>query len=362
MVRCSNCGQDYPNEGVVYRCSKCGSVFDIPGLPAFNASKIENQQPGIWRFRHTFGLPDVEVGVSLGEGNTPLVWSQAFGKEIAFKCEHLNPTGSFKDRGMSVLVSFLRSRGVQEAIEDSSGNAGASFAAYAARAGISARVFIPDSASGPKRNQVEIYGANVVRIMGPRSNAAEAAMREADQGAVYASHAHLPHNIPGYATLAYELVEQLGTQPGTVVLPVGQGGLFLGLVRGFLNLMDNGIIQKVPKLIGVQALACAPLWTLYAYGSVAFGLSGEAPTIAEGIRVRYPVRGDAIVQLGSDYGAEFLAVEEDEILSGREKLAHLGFYVEPTSAVVWNALKQGISKWEQPVVVVLTGNGLKSGI
>jgi threonine synthase len=331
-------------------------------LPVFDPSKILAENPGIWKYRHTFGLPDAQKDVSLGEGNTPLVWANAFGREIALKCEYLNPTGSFKDRGSAVLTGFLCSMGVQEAIEDSSGNAGASFAAYAARAGISARIFVPDSASGPKRKQIAMYGANLVRIMGPRSNAAEAALHAADKGAVYGSHAYLPFNIPGYATLAYELVEQLGRAPGTVVVPVGQGGLFLGLLRGFMNLVKGGVIERIPKLIGVQALACAPLWTLFAYGSVAFGLSGEVPTVAEGIRVRYPVRGDVIMRLSAAYGLEFIAVDEEKIIAGRDRLAQLGFYIEPTSAVVWDALEQGISGWNDPVVAILTGSGLKTFI
>jgi len=360
MVHCTNCGQGYPENGVAYRCSKCGGIYDIPELPKFDASKVEPQLAGIWKYRHTFGISGDEEGISLGEGSTPLVWAKAFRKDIAFKCEYLNPTGSFKDRGSSVLTSFLHSRGIREAIEDSSGNAGASFAAYAARAGISAKIYIPDSASGQKRKQIEMYGAEVVRIMGSRSNTAEAVQRVADKGAIYASHAYLPFNLPGYATLAYELIEQLGGGLGTIVLPVGQGGLFLGLARGFKNLLKSGMILKVPKLVGVQALACAPLWTLYAYGSAGFEIAGEVPTIAEGIRVRYPVRGDAVMQVCTEFEAELLPVEETEILLGRDNLARSGFYVEPTSAVVWNALEQGVSRWEEPIVAVLTGSGLKT--
>ena len=184
--------------------------YDLEGPLPFEASLVEKGQPGIWRYRNTFGLPDDAPVISLGEGNTPLVWGKASGQEAAFKCEFLNPSGSFKDRGSATLVSFLRSRGVSEAVEDSSGNAGASFAAYAARGGIKARVFVPEAASGPKRSQIAAYGAEVVPVPGPRTNAAEAVRREAEAGAIYASHAYLPFNIPGYATLAYELVEQLG--------------------------------------------------------------------------------------------------------------------------------------------------------
>ena len=128
-------------------------------------------QPGIWRYRHTFtGLPADFPAVSLGEGSTPLLWAEAFGRQVAFKCEYLNPTGSFKDRGTTVITTFLKSRGVTAAVEDSSGNAGASFAAYAARAGIKAGIYVPAAASGPKRQQIEFYGAELHPIEGTRSD------------------------------------------------------------------------------------------------------------------------------------------------------------------------------------------------
>jgi threonine synthase len=229
---------------------------------------------------------------------------------------------------------------VDSAVEDSSGNAGASFAAYAARAGLKARVYVPDSASGPKRAQIEAYGAEVVRIMGPRSNTAEAVRRAADDGAVYASHAYLPFNLPGYATIAYELAEQLGEAPGTVITPAGQGGLLLGIARGFEALLKAGVIERMPVLVGVQARACAPLWALLSYGRAGLAWVAEANTLAEGIRISFPLRGDAVLETLSQHKGTILAVDEEEILPGRKALASMGFYVEPTSAVVWGALEQ----------------------
>jgi threonine synthase len=220
---------------------------------------VEPALPGIWRYRHTFGLPEAAPQISLGEGSTALVWTEAFGRQVAFKCEFQNPSGSFKDRGSATLVSFLCSRGVHEAVEDSSGNAGASFAAYAARAGIKARVYVPESASGPKRRQIEAYGAQVVAVPGPRSNAAEAVRQAADAGTAYASHAYLPYNLPGYATAAYEIFEQLGEAPGTVIVPAGQGGFLLGMARGFAAMRNAGLFQEMPLLVGVQASLCAGL-------------------------------------------------------------------------------------------------------
>jgi threonine synthase len=320
---------------------------------------VEESLPGIWRFRHTFGLDEPAPVVSLGEGNTPLVWGEAAGHRVAFKLEYLNPTGSFKDRGSAVLASFVLSRGIDSALEDSSGNAGASFAAYAARAGLRARVFVPDSASGPKRAQIEAYGAELVRVMGPRSNAGEAARRAAESGSAYASHAYLPFNLPGYATLAYELVEQLGEAPGTVLIPAGQGGLLLGVARGFDALLQAGRTERLPVLCGVQARACAPLWAVFTYGAAGLPWISEGETLAEGIRISHPLRGDAVLQAVAKSQGAFLAVDEVEILLGRDELALQGFYVEPTSAVIWPALLQLPDGIPDPVVAVLTGSGFK---
>lgn len=359
-IRCTNCGSPYPEAGAPYRCPRCLAPFDLPRLPRFDPAGVDERQPGIWRYRQAFGLDEAAPRVTLGEGNTPLLQGEAFGRRVAFKLEFANPSGSFKDRGAAVAVSFLRSRGVVEAVEDSSGNAGASFAAYAAAAGMRARVFVPDTASGPKRRQIEAYGAQVVRILGSRQQAAEAARRAVDEGAVYASHAYLPHWLAGYATIAYEVFEQLGAAPGSVVVPVGQGGLLLGIGRGFEALARQGLIERAPALVGVQALACAPLWALYQYGSAGLSLAAEGETLAEGVRVRRPLRGDLVLQMVHNSGGTLLAVDEPDILPGRQALARRGFYVEPTSAIVWKALETSSAQLAEPVVVVLTGSGLKT--
>jgi threonine synthase len=346
--------------GTPYRCQHCSGTFDIPILPEYHPESVEEALPGVWRYRHTFGLEPKSPVVTIGEANTPLIWRDVFGKKIAFKLEFNNPTGSFKDRGSAVLVSFLLSRGVSEAVEDSSGNAGASFAAYAAASGMKARVFVPDYASGPKRQQIEAYGAEVVRILGTRAKTTEAALRYVDNGAVYASHAFMPHGLAGYATLAYEIYQQLGGEPGTVITPAGQGGLLLGVGRGFESLRRAGQIKRLPALVGIQALACAPLWALHHYGAAGLGWVAEGDTLAEGVRVRHPLRGDLVLQMVRESGGDLLAVDEPDILPGREALAALGFYVEPTSAIVWKALEMLGEQLRDPVVVILTGTGLKS--
>jgi threonine synthase len=359
LIACTNCHRPYPEAGFIHRCPVCGGIYDYQVPLAFRAAEVEENLPGIWRFRRTFGLDEAAPVVSLGEGNTPLVWGEAGNRPVAFKLEYLNPTGSFKDRGSALLASFACARGIQTALEDSSGNAGASFAAYAARAGIQAQIFVPDSASGPKRAQIEAYGAELVRIMGPRSNAAEAASRAVEAGGSYASHVFLPFNLPGYATLAYELLEQLGEVPGTVLLPAGQGGLLLGIARGFTALQQAGLISGLPRLCGVQARACAPLWAVFTYGSAGLAWISEGETQAEGIRIRYPLRGDAVLQAVNACGGIFFAVDEEDILPGRDELARQGFYVEPTSAVVMPGLSQLPEEAPGPIVAVLTGSGFK---
>lgn len=261
---------------------------------------------------------------------------------------------------MAVLVSALSWAGVTEAVEDSSGNAGASLAAYAARAGMRARVFVPSSASGPKRSQIEAYGAELVPIAGPRSAASEAALRAADGGAAYASHAYMPHGMAGVATIAYEIVEQLGRAPGAVIAPVGHGGLLVGMYRGFEALLRAGAISALPRMIGVQAQACAPVWAAHKSGGPGLSLIQEGETRAEGIRVRFPVRGDAVLGAVEATGGTVIAVSEEELVRAWDVLGRAGLNVEPTSAVVWTAATLLLEDLPDPAVAILTGSGFKA--
>ncbi len=210
MITCTNCRRPYPETGLPWRCPVCGGLFDFDPFPAFDPARVDESQPGIWRYRHTFGLPPDLLPVSLGEGKTRLAVARVLGRRVYFKCEYENPSGSFKDRGAAVIAGWLKQRGVTEVVEDSSGNAGASLAAYAGKFGLRARIFVPAAASGVKRRQIEAYGADLVPVPGSRADVSEAVRREAERGAVYASHAWLPFNLPGYATTAYEIWEQLG--------------------------------------------------------------------------------------------------------------------------------------------------------
>lgn len=355
-VACVQCGTEYPSDAIPYRCPQCGGIYDWVGVFAYHSQRHEQAAATLWQYQKSFNLPTRIHPITLGEGRTPLIADTFGDQKIFYKLEYLNPTGSYKDRASSVLVSFLHSRGVTSAIEDSSGNAGASFAAYAARAGMHARVFIPESASGPKRRQIEAYGAELVTISGPRSAAAEAVACEAEAGAVYASHAFLPFGMAGIATIAYEVFEQLGRVPGTVIAPAGHASLVLGILRGFKALQAAGMIDKIPTMVVVQSAGCAPIWAAYHEKSLPVT---ESLTLAEGVSVLHPVRAPALLNelvRGRDL---VLAFDDNQIMISRSELSRRGFDVEPTSALVWCALTKSDQKLPKPIVLVLTGSGLK---
>lgn len=361
-IHCTRCNAAYPETGVPYLCLQCGGIFDFDGPPLFDPNALEPRLPGMWRYRASFGLPESAPMVSLGEGSTPLIPAEFGGRTVWLKMESQNPTGSYKDRGSAVLLSQLCARGVTQAVEDSSGNAGASYAAYAARAGVRARVFVPESASGPKRGQIEAYGAELVAVPGPRSAAAAAVLEEVSLGAVYASHAYLPFGLPGIATIAYELQAQMDGPVGTVIAPAGHGGLLLGILRGFESLLRGGQIAELPYFVGVQAAQCAPMAAAYESGLEAIETPSEGPTAAEGVRVRQPSRAESILNfLHKQYpgSGSVIGIPEERILPAYSAMARAGIHVEPTSALAWAALEQLVGKVPEPIILILSGAGLK---
>jgi threonine synthase len=357
-VKCSVCGSVYPDTGLPYLCSACGGVFELGETIQFDPNLIDSDQPGLWKYWKSFGLKNCPESIYMGEGDTALVWDEVDGSRVGYKLEYQNPTGSYKDRGTSVLVGYLLERGIATVVEDSSGNAGASLAGYAARTGVKARIFVPSSASGPKREQIFRYGAELVSVEGPRSEAALRVRAEADAGTPYASHAYLPFGLSGIATIAYELYLQTGGEIGTIITPIGHGGLMLGIMHGFLALQKAGIIQSLARFIGAQAANCNPAERLFNgedLNSVEFPLT----TIAEGVRVSNPVRADEIVKLFRRIDGKIISVAEETILSSRNAMAKRGIYVEPTSAVCWSAYQSIKTELPDPVIMILTGCGYK---
>jgi threonine synthase len=389
-LRCLSCKRTYPYDTFQW-CCDCGGVFELEGTPSFTSralfravlaqmglsepegihgfveDEIETSDFSLWRYRAMLPAKyeDATSGgiISLGEGFTPLAETQVYGTRIHCKLEFLAPTGSFKDRGTAVLVNILKWMGVKKVVEDSSGNAGASLAAYAARAGIEAEIYVPAYASPNKLAQIAIYGAKLVKVEGPRERAAQAVREAATKGAYYASHYYNPFTLEGLKTIAYEIWEQLGWRsPDNLVVPVGQGTLLLGAYRGFKDLRTAGLIEKLPHLFAVQAEPCAPLYEAYQRGlDDAFPIE-KNETVAEGISTAQPVRGHQVLAAVRETGGTVLAVSDEETLRARDELAQRGLYIEPTSAVALAALPQlrGLIGLEGITIVPLTGSGLKS--
>jgi len=356
-IRCVNCGNPYPELGLPFICRQCGGVYDFSTFPNYDPGLLDQNKTGLWKYQYSFGLTRDHSSLSLGEGNTPLIWHP--NENAAFKMESQNPTASYKDRGSSVLIAHMIERGIKYAVEDSSGNAGASYAAYCARVGIQGRVFIPDSASGAKRKQIEMFGGDVVPVPGPRSNAASKVIEAANRGIPYASHAYQPFGMLGIATIAYEIALQSSGNVGTVISPVGHGNLFLGLIYGFQSLVTAKILDSMPMMIGVQAENCSPISSAYPDKLIDPTYTPK-PTSAEGVSVSQPVRGTKILSVLKLIDGKIVSVSEDKIFPNRAKLATLGIFVEPTSALPWAVYQETKANLNPPVIMIITGSGYKT--
>jgi len=272
------------------------------------------------------------------------------------------PTGSYKDRGVALMVSTLATQGVTTVCDDSSGNAGASLAAYAARASVQATIFTPAYASPAKRAQIAVYGATLVPVPGPREEATRAAHRAVEEGMTYASHNWHPAMLVGLQTIAWEVWEQMGRQgPDWFVLPVGHGSLLLGAHRGFQRLLTADLIERLPRLVAVQAEPVAPLYAAFHAGLDEIPAVPSGHTVAEGIAINQPVRGPALLQALRESNGTVLQVSDQATLQAQQLLARRGLYVEPTAAAAVAGLQQLIKqvKPHEVVVVPLTGSGLK---
>ncbi|MBL0926492.1 MAG: threonine synthase [Phycisphaerales bacterium] len=282
------------------------------------------------------------------------------GIDVLVKQEGLFPTGSYKDRGATVLMTQAARLGVRRVVEDSSGNAGTSIATYAARAGISADVFVPATTSPGKLVQIRSAGARLHRVPGDRQATSDAVW-EAAQSCYYASHSWNPFFFEGTKTFAFEVCEQLGWRaPASVMIPTGNGTLLIGAWLGFSALARWGLIDRVPRLIAVQAERCAPLLRAWRLGLHEPADIVPEPTLGEGIAIARPVRGSQCLQAVRQTGGEVLGVSEEEIVSGLRETMAAGFFCEPTCAAAVAALPKLSLADDGPIVVPLTGHGLKA--
>ena len=359
-------GASYPVDSARW-CSDSGGYLNLSASPGLKRSDIQTSRYSVWRYAKAIGV-DEKHAVTLGEGWTPLTdgeWlSGQHRAQVMFKLEFMMPTGSFKDRGMTVLVSYLKSRGIYNVLEDSSGNAGASLSSYAAAAGMRCRILVPETASYPKIAQIAAGGADVLTIRGTRQDVADAALRMSRE-IFYASHNWQPFFAEGTKTLAYELWEQLGFKaPDNVIVPLGYGSNVAGCERGFGELLRNGEISRTPRIFGVQAANCAPYFSAWQAGVEHLVPTEVTPTIAEGIASSRPTRVAEALRAVRNSGGSIVAVTEGEIVAALGVLARKGLYVEPTSAAAGAGLTQllasGAIQPHESTVLVLTGTGLKA--
>jgi threonine synthase len=359
---CAACGEAFGLSEPRWRCT-CGGLLDVSWQPLFDLDEIEARKPTMWRYREAIPIGRSSPLVTFDEGLTPMLCLELDGASVWVKQDHLFPSGSYKDRGAAVLITKVVELGIDSVVEDSSGNAGAAIAGYCARAGISCAIYVPDSTSPAKLAQIVCYGAEVHRIPGSREDTARAAF-EAAQTTYYASHSWNPFFYHGTKTFAYEVCEQLGWQaPDAVVLPVGNGTLLLGAAIGFRELREAGITTHVPRLVGVQAERCAPLYHAWRDGRESPESVQNEGTIAEGIAIAEPVRGEQLIAAVRESGGEFIVVNETEIGSALRAMWRQGFYVEPTSAATIAGVHRYLRREGQSPLVVstLTGHGLKAG-
>ena len=362
---CEGCNTIYPIEGLRYKCD-CGQPLNLKKTETgFSVDQVSMGDSTLWRYRDALPIADEASIISLGEGMTPLVSFDHPTHDHRLKLDFVCPTGSYKDRGAAVLLSKVKELGVEEVVEDSSGNAGAAIAAYSAKAGIDCTIYCPSSTSKGKLAQISMYGARLKLIEGNRAATTQAVL-EAAETTYYASHNWNPFFLEGTKTIAFEIAEQLGWQvPDHIICPIGFGSVYMGLHLGFRELQGQRIITKIPRLLGVQSAACCPVYKAYSEKRSQIERSPQThETLAEGIVSEAPIRGDTIIGALRETNGAVTTVDEGEIEIGIKVLASKGIYVEPTSAVIVKAfdkfVESGIIGAGDVTVSILTGSGLKA--
>ena len=373
-LECSACGLEHEWSRLQNLCLSCHKplLARVDLTKAARTLTLENlatREKSLWRFREVLPLPGKVEPVSLGEGGTPLLRAETFGDDVDLwiKDESLNPTQSFKARGMSVAISMAKYLGAKKLAVPSAGNAGGALAAYAARAGLEAHVFMPSDT--PRANIIECreLGAHVTLIDGLITDcAAEIAKQKEKEGWFDISTLKEPYRVEGKKTLGYELAEQLNWElPDAILYPTGGGTGLIGMWKAFDEMETLGWIgKKRPRMFAVQATGCALIVRAFEAGEKNATEFPDAHTIASGLRVPKAI-GDFLMLkiLRESRGGAVAVDDEDMIRVGREVGAKEGLFVCPEGAACFAALKllrrtQEISSGER-VVIFNTGSGIK---
>ncbi|MEM3019147.1 MAG: threonine synthase [Candidatus Bathyarchaeia archaeon] len=375
-LRCIQCGDTYALDDVLYACRRCGDLldvhYDLEELERRVVSTDWKARPlGVWKYGVFLPFPEDIEPLSLGEGGTGLHRCRRLEKELGIhglyvKNEGENPTGSFKDRGMTVGITKALQLGFKTVICASTGNTASSLAAYAARGGLKCIILVPSGniALG-KLAQAIMYGAEVLAVKGNFDDALGLVRRFVEEGKVYLLNSLNPFRIEGQKTAAFEICEQLGWKaPDRLIIPVGNAGNITAYWKGFREFQSLGIVQGLPKMVGVQSEGAAPIVKAYNLGLSALEPEPNPETIATAIRIGNPVNWRRAIQAIRDSGGLGISVEDEEILEAQKLLASKeGIFVEPASAAPLAALKKLLKADridpEERIVCVATGHGLK---
>jgi len=364
---CENCGFSDTLDKNLYFCPRCGDPLTI----VYDDDELRDDFSGFGVWRYSPLLPvNEDKRVSLHEGNTPLYKSLRIGdqagiKELYIKNEGMNPTGSFKDRGMTVAITRAIEMGFSSVICASTGNTAASMAIYAARAGIRGYVVVPDNAVAlGKMAQVRAAGARIIKIRGNFDLALQMVREFArESGYAYLVNSVNPFRVEGQKTLAYEIVESIG-EPDWITIPVGNAGNITALWKGLIEMKRLGRVKKLPRLLGVQAEGASPLVRAFKSGSESMEPVSSPATIATAIKIGNPASWRRALRAVRESGGAMVAVSDEQIVDAQYLLASKeGIFVEPASAAsiagLFYATGNGLIGRGDVVVSVVTGNGLK---
>jgi threonine synthase len=373
-LECTSCGLRHDWSRLQNLCTACQKpLFAIVDLAAagrtLTREALATREKSLWRYREVLPLPASVEPVSLGEGGTPLLRAERFAPDadLWIKDESLNPTQSFKARGMAVAVSMAKYLGATRLAAPSAGNAGGALAAYAARAGLEAHIFMPRDT--PRANIIECreLGASVTLIDGLITDCgAEIARRKNDEGWFDMSTLKEPYRVEGKKTLGYELAEQLSWQlPDVILYPTGGGTGLVGMWKAFDEMETLGWIDnKRPRMFSVQASGCAPIVRAFEAGKASAAEFPDAHTCASGLRVPKAVGDFIILKILRESNGGALAVDDEEMIRVvREVGSSEGLFVAPESAACFAAFKSlrasGKIRSDERVVIFNTGSGIK---
>lgn len=358
---CADCGKRESVQTRKAHCD-CGGLWRLDFTPPrFDVDSIDRDEWSLFRYRNFMALEgDVWREISLGEGLTPVV---RLDDHVLLKMDYFMPTLSFKDRGAAALIAHCKAIGVDRVVQDSSGNAGNSVAAYCAKAGIGCEIFVPEQTSPKKIAMIRSHGAVCTVVPGSRDHCADVCREKVErEGVYYANHVYNPFFYEGTKTYIYEVFEQLRRVPQNILIPVGNGTLFLGVMHGLEELLTAGCIDKMPRIIALQAETCDPLLRAAERNETEPAEVSPTPTIAEGIAIGRPMRGREILEYVRKYDICFIHAPENRILDARAALAQKGVYCEHTTAANYAAYLHYCEKFGplSDVLITMCGAGLKS--